>query len=85
MFRMGILGNIPRRIDGRDIMTLHPEYRQMLRDGTVIDKASYAFPAVRQMMLDMVRESTTRSGGVSDGRDKRQHCLQTKTPINGIS
>ncbi len=83
MFRMGILGNIPRRIDGRDIMTLHPEYRQMLRDGTVIDKASYAFPAVRQMMLDMIRESTTLidADGVNLCFTRGPHLLWYEQPI----
>ena len=38
---------------------MHPEYRQVLRDGTVIEKASYAFPEVQQLMLNLIREATT--------------------------
>ena len=59
MFRMGILGNVPRQPDRGDFVSLHPEYRQVRRDGTVIEKASYAFPEVQRLMLDLIREATT--------------------------
>ena len=59
MFRMGILGNLPRQPDRGDFVSVHPEYRQVLRDGTVIEKASYAFPEVQQLMLNLIREATT--------------------------
>ena len=47
MFRMGILGNLPRQPDRGDFVSQHPEYRQVLRDGTLVEKASYAFPQVQ--------------------------------------
>ncbi len=59
MFRMGILGNVPRQPDRGDFVSQHPEYRQVQRDGTVIEKASYAFPEVQGLMLDLIREATT--------------------------
>ena len=59
MFRMGILGNVPRQPDRGDFVSQHPEYRQVHRDGTVIEKASYAFPEVQGLMLDLIREATT--------------------------
>ncbi len=59
MFRMGILGSVPRQPDRGDFVSQHPEYRQVHRDGTVIEKASYAFPEVQRLMLDLIREATT--------------------------
>lgn len=59
MFRMGILGNLPRQPDRGDFVSEHPEYRQVLRDGTVVEKASYAFPEVQGLMLNLIREATT--------------------------
>ena len=59
MFRMGILGNLPRQPDRGDFVSEHPEYRQVLRDGTVVEKASYAFPEVQDLMLNLIREATT--------------------------
>ena len=59
MFRMGILGNLPRQPDRGDFVSEHPEYRQVRRDGTVIEKASYAFLEVQQLMLNLIREATT--------------------------
>ena len=59
MFRMGILGNVPRQPDRGDFVSQHPEYRQVHRDGTVIEKASYAFPEVQGLMLNLIREATT--------------------------
>jgi len=60
MFRLGILGRLPRKTDDMGIVAQHPEYRQILRDGTVIEKASYAFPEVQQLMLDLIREATEK-------------------------
>ena len=59
MFRMGILGNLPRQPDRGDFVSEHPEYRQVLRDGTVVEKASYAFPEVQNLMLNLILEATT--------------------------
>ncbi|HIA68457.1 TPA: hypothetical protein EYN98_20930 [Candidatus Poribacteria bacterium] len=83
MFRMGIIGNIPRRIDSQDFVTQHPEYRQVLRDGTVIEKASYAFPVVQQLMLDLIREATTLidADGINLCFTRGPHFLSYEQPI----
>jgi hypothetical protein len=55
-FRLGIIsGLFYDRQDG--FVAKHPELRQVDRDGTPIGKASYAFPRVQQLMLDIIRES----------------------------
>ena len=59
-FRLGILGGTPPGPYGVGFVADHPELRIIARDGTPIQKASYAFPAVRQFMLDFVREAATK-------------------------
>ena len=61
MLRLGIHGGV----EGvgpiwstADIYTRKfPQYRQMLQDGAVLEKASFAFPAVRQFQLDLIRDA----------------------------
>jgi hypothetical protein len=61
MFRLGILGHtIPELSGPRGFVHRHPQWRQKLRNGTIINKASYAFPEVRQFMLSLIRESVER-------------------------
>jgi hypothetical protein len=83
MFRLGIIGHVPRRIDSKDFVVRYPQYRQQMRDGTVIEKASYAFPAVQQMMLDMIRESTTMidADGINLCFVRGPHLLWYEKPI----
>jgi hypothetical protein len=55
-FRLGIIsGLFYDRHDG--FVTDHPEYCQVDRQGNTVSKASYAFPRVQQLMLDIIRES----------------------------
>jgi hypothetical protein len=61
MLRLGIHGGV----EGvgpiwstEDIYTRKfPQYRQVLQDGTVLEKASFAFPPVRQFQLDLIRDA----------------------------
>lgn len=60
MFRLAILGPIPpmRGLkDARTFVQTHPECRQVMKDGTPVQKASYAFPEVRDLMLSIIREA----------------------------
>lgn len=59
-FRLGILGGTPPGPFGVGFVADHPELRIVAHDGTSIQKASYAFPAVRKFMLDFVREAATK-------------------------
>lgn len=59
MFRLGIFGDVPPRRWGSGINGLlarHPEFRQVMADGTAIEKASYAFAGVRDHMTAIIRE-----------------------------
>jgi len=60
MFRLGISRHLPpqRHDSAQSFVARHPQCRQVLRDGTPIEKASYAFPEVRQFMLSLIREAT---------------------------
>jgi hypothetical protein len=59
MFRMAMNGDIFPAADGRDanlITTRRPELRMVTKDGTALEKASYAFPEVQDHMLALIRE-----------------------------
>ncbi len=59
MFRMAIIGDIaPSDLWHADcgLVRQHPEWRMVDIDGTPVEKASYAYPGVRQFMLDLIRE-----------------------------
>jgi len=62
MLRLGILGPIPQEPQSKRLVSRHPEFRQVLKDGTPVEKASYAFPEVRQLNFDIMRECTTELG-----------------------
>ena len=59
MFRLSIAGHIPphRGTKEGNFVENHPEFRQVMRDGTPIEKASYAFPEVRDLMLSIIQET----------------------------
>jgi hypothetical protein len=61
MFRLAITGPVPlshlsRGAEG--FVETHPQFRQVMQDGTPVEKASYAFPEVRNLMLSIIREAT---------------------------
>jgi hypothetical protein len=61
MFRIGMNGGVEGVgpiWSGKDVYTRHfPQYRQVMQDGTVIEKASLAFPAVQDFQLQIIREA----------------------------
>ena len=64
MFRLGMGGFDvlpPRRgAKSRGFVASHPECRMALADGTLVEKASYAYPQVRAFMLSLIGEATER-------------------------
>ena len=59
MFRMGIIGDIPPGElwnPHSGFVRRHPELRMLDKDGTPIEKASYAYPEVREFMVSMISE-----------------------------
>ncbi len=61
MFRLGILGRILSGFPFTpEYLRRFPEFRQVLRDGTIVDKASYAFPEIRQFMLSLIEEAVEK-------------------------
>lgn len=60
MFRLGIIGGLPPYRDDDGFVARHPEFRQVMRGGNAVEKASYAFPEVRAFMLSIIREAASR-------------------------
>ena len=57
MFRMGINGDIPPcDICHEGLVASRPQLRMVAKDGTPLEKASYAFPQVQEFMLSLIRE-----------------------------
>ena len=56
---MAILGRTPPDHQAGFVHE-HPGVRMIARDGTPIEKASYAFPETRSFLLSMLRETATR-------------------------
>ena len=86
MFRLGIgggtgVGPLPSSEHG--YVEQHPEYRLVMRDGSVLSKASYAFPEVRKFMLDLIRDATERidADGINLCFVRGPHFLQYEQPI----
>ena len=84
MFRLGILGGIgPLRVNEGNFVRRHPEFRQVRRDGTVLEKASYAFDEVQQFMLSLIREATQRidADGINLCFVRGPHFLLYENPV----
>ncbi len=62
MIRMGVSGAVPpqREWEKKGFVATHPQFRQVMRDGTPVEKASYAFPEVRNLMVSIVREAAEK-------------------------
>jgi hypothetical protein len=64
MLRLGIHGGVegvgPIWSTEDSYTRKFPQYRQLLQDGAVLEKASFAFPAVRQFQLDLLRDAATQ-------------------------
>jgi len=60
MFRLAIIGSIPPMRDTEGFVETHPQFRQVMRDGAPVEKASYAFPEVRNLMLSIIREAVEK-------------------------
>ena len=77
-FRMAILGEIAPSVvwnAGHGLVREHPELRMVHMDGTPMEKASYAYPEVRQFMLSLIREviETYEVDGVNLGFIRGPH------------
>jgi len=57
MCRMGIIGDIPPSgLWPAGLVRNNPHLRMLAKDGTPMEKASYAFPEVQEHMLSLIRE-----------------------------
>ena len=85
MFRLAILGSIPpeRWVGAKTFLATHPEFRQVMADGTPVEKASYAFPEVRNQMLAIIRETaeTFDLDGANLGFVRGPHFMQYEKPV----
>lgn len=87
MFRLGMIEAVPGigpiwGDDGNFIQRF-PQYRQVLRDGTVLAKASYAFPQVRRIQLNLIREALEKidADGINLCFVRAPHFLQYEQPV----
>ena len=84
MFRLGILGNLGFvDVGGEGFLARHPDCRQLLADGTVLDKASYAFDEVQDFTIALMREALagTDADGVNLCFVRGPHFLQYEAPV----
>jgi hypothetical protein len=89
MFRLAILGTLPSAaIPLRDsfangFVRRHPQFRMVAAYGRPVEKASYAFPEVRQFMLSMIREAaeTFAVDGVSLGFVRGPEFMGYEQPV----
>ena len=56
MFRLALIGDLPPSHHFQSIAHLRPDLRMISKDGTPMEKISYAYPEVREYMLSMIRE-----------------------------
>jgi hypothetical protein len=87
MFRLGMIGGVPGvgpiwSAEGNFIERF-PQYRQVLQDGTILAKASFAFPQVRQLQLDLMREALGKidADGINLCFVRAPHFLQYEQPV----
>ncbi len=85
MFRLGITGRVPGDIwwTPQSYINQHPEYRQVTADGSVLNKASYAFEPVRDFQVAMIKEAleTTHADGVNLCFVRGPHFLRYEQPV----
>ena len=81
MFRLGITCGVAQMpflsADGLD------DYRQVNRDGTLVSKASYAYPQVQKLMLGLIREAAQAfdADGINLCFVRGPHFLQYEQPV----
>lgn len=84
MFRLGILGGVgPWRIVSGSFVRQHPQWRQVHRDGSVVEKASYAFAEVQDFQIALVREALGKidADGVNLCFVRGPHFLLYEQPV----
>ena len=83
MMRLGITGKVPALQPHDDFCEKHPDCRQKLADGIIVQKASYAFPETQNFMLDLIKESAERidCDGVNLCFVRGPHLLWFEGPI----
>ena len=83
MYRLGILGGFGLWRTADNFTLRHPHLKQVRRDGTVVEKASYAYDEVQDLTLSLIRESTTLidADGINLCFVRGPHFLQFEEPI----
>lgn len=84
MIRLGILGELGFLELGSDgFVARHPEFCQLLSDGTILNKASYAFQEVQDFSTSIIRDALARvdADGINLCFVRGPHLLQYEKPI----
>jgi hypothetical protein len=84
MFRLGILGDLGF-VDLGDggFFKMYPHCRQVLADGTVVDKASYAFTETQDFTIALMREALSQvdADGINLCFVRGPHMIQYEKPV----
>lgn len=84
MFRLGILGDLGFvDLEEKGFFAQYPHCRQVQADGTVVDKASYAFPETQDFTLALMREtlSMVDADGINLCFVRGPHTIQYEAPV----
>ncbi len=84
MFRLGILGDLGfLDLSGEGFFKQYPHCRQVLADGTVLDKASYAFDETQDFTIALMREALGQvdADGINLCFVRGPHALQYEAPV----
>jgi hypothetical protein len=86
MFRLGIIAGLPPWswiAPGDSFANTHPQFNQVMRDGTVVAKSSYAYPQVQNFMLEIVRDAVAKIDvdGINLCFVRGPHLIQFEEPV----
>jgi hypothetical protein len=86
MFRLGIIGGLPPwswLSAGDSFVNTHPQFNQVMHDGTVVAKSSYAYPEVQSFMLGIIKDAIAKidADGINLCFVRGPHLIQFEEPV----
>lgn len=84
MFRLGILGDLGfLDLGDKGFLRMYPQFRQALADGTLLDKASFAFEETQDFIIALMAEALSQvdADGINLCFVRGPHMLQYERPV----